>query len=93
MWVPLPYACSSHVPREVQENCCCHGMRGDPHDRRLSIIPSASELQSPFQREERAAAEPADNILWHAGEVSGVIAVVVMGLYGSATNKWHMSPR
>lgn len=27
------------------------------------------------------------------GEVSGVIAVVVFGLYGSATGKWHMSPR
>ncbi|EIE21844.1 hypothetical protein COCSUDRAFT_56295 [Coccomyxa subellipsoidea C-169] len=25
--------------------------------------------------------------------VSGVIAVVVFGLYGSATGKWHMSPR
>jgi hypothetical protein len=28
-----------------------------------------------------------------AGGVSGVIAVVVFGLYGSATGKWHMSPR
>ena len=27
------------------------------------------------------------------GGVSGVIAVVVFGLYGSATGKWHMSPR
>lgn len=27
------------------------------------------------------------------GNVSGVIAVVVFGLYGSATGKWHMSPR
>lgn len=25
--------------------------------------------------------------------VSGVIAVVVMGIYGSATGKWDMSPR
>ena len=28
-----------------------------------------------------------------AGKVSGVIAVVVYGLYGSATGRWHMSPR
>lgn len=29
----------------------------------------------------------------YAGGVSGVIAVVVFGLYGSATGRWHMSPR
>lgn len=29
----------------------------------------------------------------HAAQVSGVIAVVVYGLYGSATAKWGLSPK